>query len=358
MGILMPLDHPTGALNRDLPTCRVQHTTQSDEQIPDKNLPILAVYNGIHHYCSSRPKALNFMDGVDEIAESLDGVVQLCEHLSQYVGDQKVSEVINNIKQTSNLCLNSALQIFRPVKPVPPTKKPVKRFKSTTLCKPYIDPWEPEHCECGILFKSEQEMMEHRVKAHMKTNQWKCSKCKKLFSKDQSLKVHFRRVHMKIFRYQCTMCDKGVDSPQRFDMHMAKEHKGTKNYQCQFCQKEWASKEALRRHETSCRTTTTFPCQYCGVLYKNSSNLQKHYHKFHSVQKGDNNMNIMACPQCHKLFSDAENYKHHFTRTRCGQNLKEELMATGEIYEGIDEDELCADTKEDLEDEEELEEAL
>lgn len=234
-----------------------------------------------------KPCKTNFMDGINELLE-MEGA---CSALENSTSNPAVADVIKNIRISSNLCMKTAYDLFKPSKSMSPQEAipppPQKKLKSShPLLKEYVDPWKSTHCECGLDFKTEQALIDHRIKRHTATNTWNCSICNKNdFTNSQTLKVHVRRVQWKVFRYSCISCNFGEDSFNRFKSHLSSKHQVPMELQCSKCSKEWASVEQLARHEKSWKLVKSYPCQYCFTLFKSEDGLQKHLYKMHAVQQ-------------------------------------------------------------------------
>ena len=135
----------------------------------------------------------------------------------------------------------------------------------------------------GELMEVADEVVE--VPQHIDMNKQQddhtCNACDKTFRKSQDLDKHMDAKHSE---KQCTYCDKVCEN----DSELVKHHvecidTGIKCVACKKCGKEFTN-FAMRRHKDTCKEVQEYDCPECGMIFKNSLLMKKHYDKEHKIE--------------------------------------------------------------------------
>ena len=114
-------------------------------------------------------------------------------------------------------------------------------------------------------------------------NENKCNACDKTFRNSQDLDKHMDSKHSE---KQCTYCDKMCENPTELVKHHVEcIDTGMKSVACKKCDKEFTN-FGMRRHKESCQWKQEYDCPECGMIFKTSASMKKHYrneHKFEQV---------------------------------------------------------------------------
>ncbi|XP_037529077.1 zinc finger protein 271 [Rhipicephalus sanguineus] len=86
--------------------------------------------------------------------------------------------------------------------------------------------------------------------SHKRQNQNKCSYCGRVFSRKRDLDDHIR-VHTEERPYACHLCPMTFRQKKNVVRHL-KTHTGERPFKCRFCEKAFASMSDQNRHEVFC----------------------------------------------------------------------------------------------------------
>ena len=178
---------------------------------------------------------------------------------------------------------------------------------------------------CDIKFKSFHALESHSVKsvAHGKRNPLKCHICLKCFKSEGACKIHVVS-HKRSKFLECDICGKIFSENKKFDIHR-KFHSDPPK--CKICNKTFASKNSLKKHETSCTSAvkdTSSKCEKCGKSFKSKGACKAHekFCKGTNQEVSEENINnpnediedtnTFKCETCCIYFHDESSKKIHF----------------------------------------------
>ena len=320
--------------------------------------PIVLVYNGIDHYCGTKPIRITFKEGVEELACLLKSAKLVCHNLTQSTNLAEIKNKLGIMSQVLSTELDVVDGLYQPPDPIEPNPKlvrltPGQEVKAKTV---QLDSFTKMHCNCGILFESKNELKKHK-KIH-KTEGWICSKegCNTECKLGKTLKRHFRNKHMGQHRYMCLYCKFGRDTESLVLNHMAVEHTHQANFPCRNDPCHFTPRKVFRtavhrkRHEDFCGAEKKYVCQFCEKKYKRKKSFDNHIYVVHSQVEGQG---IYTCKLCDKQYQSNDSYRAHYRYGNCFKVLQGQVESeSGEEEEGEKDQE-----QEDEEEEEESEES-
>ena len=254
---------------------------EEDADIPLKQIDIVVVFNGIHHYTATAPSKTLMTEGIDELTSLLARAANLCSDLECSAKDQEVERLFNQNRTKLKTFMYKCYDLFKPVigevvdedQPDPKKMKLAEdtRKKQTVLTK--------LHCGCGKLFSSDSRLISHKQLDHLIPKVWDCTECEQVCKEEKSLKRHYRTTHLGEKLHWCQFCETGSNERHVIMNHMSEIHLGVKMFKCskaEDCGKSFGSLVHLKKHEDFCGEGKKFTCPQCFKKYKRQENLGHH----------------------------------------------------------------------------------
>ena len=166
---------------------------------------------------------------------------------------------------------------------------------------------------CDELFKSSQELKEHKAYVHDKKPLYGCPNCKLEFLNGNELKEHNSSVHEKKEpELHCSLCEKTFTERIMLKRHRMQVHK-FKKYKCELCDKSFKMQKIFKRHVEKLCPLKNNPnrskenphiCSYCGKSYNSQSGL---FHHVTTIHEG----RTFECSLCNTAFNSRDKLKKH-----------------------------------------------
>ena len=164
-----------------------------------------------------------------------------------------------------------------------------KKYKNLVHC--YLCKIE----DCQKLFKTNQELVEHR-KIHTKIHTCPIDGCNKSFQEITNLRKHYKHHFPSEKRYYCPYegCGKSFTASYNLTIHY-RIHIGKKPYKCQKCGKCFFDRANYKYHITSKHITINTKkliCQHINCYHKSKSIKQKlmHHDKLEEICLQEKNL--------------------------------------------------------------------
>ena len=275
---------------------------------------------------------LNPNDEINDIEES--GVQEKNDESSNLL-EMKADETG---KVECKYCLKSYVNILIHLK------------KKTNCMKNYVKNNEYDTLEKDIIcnicerkFTRKQNLLKHQKKQHntVENEKVKCNKCGKQYANESILKTHNYTVHEENKDFICNMCEKKFTVKHNLLEHLKKEH-NTVEKNCQKKsklrrkRKHNSNTEKLSSDADSSKSPSkwfviekeTFTCKMCQNSYHNIKKLIKHINnsrcqytnvkelkKLQTQYLKINEVELISCPSCSKLFA-INNITQHFEKKK------------------------------------------
>ena len=235
-------------------------------------------------------------------------------------------------------CLNSYVNILIHLK------------KKTNCMKNYVKNNEYDTLEKDIIcnicerkFTRKHNLLQHQKKQHntVENEKVKCNKCGKQYANESILKTHNYTVHEKNKDFICNICEKKFTVQHSLLEHQKKQH----NIVEKNCQKK-SKLRRKRKHNSNTEKLSsdadsskspskwfviekeTFTCKICQKPHDNIEKLIKHINKvkcqYTNVKELKklqtqylkiNEVELISCPSCSKLFA-INNITQHFEKKK------------------------------------------
>lgn len=133
---------------------------------------------------------------------------------------------------------------------------------------------------CNTRFHSYYDRMTHLKETHSeKEVVYKCSYCDLSFKTSGSRATHVRNVHfLPQLDFKCSSCHWKFKTSYELKRHMVRHTLKAKTYRCTFCSKSFLRVKALTTHV---KTHQDLNCKWCGLAFKQRSQLVLHLQATH-----------------------------------------------------------------------------
>ncbi|XP_055541565.1 uncharacterized protein LOC129727605 [Wyeomyia smithii] len=191
-------------------------------------------------------------------------------------------------------------------------------------------PFECDHC--GVAFTYYRNLRRHYL-LHSEERQHKCEICGKSYVTAMSLRYH-SRIHTGTRDFPgpnpdaaeklhpCTQCDKIFKTSYNLRRHFS-SHKGDLAYECNICNKTFVTATLLENH-LRIHTGDLFKCEVCGREFNNIDNWMRHM--------ATHSDTAHTCNVCGKILSDKYTLERHFARFHPLQKKERCTICTKEVY--------------------------
>ena len=205
--MVFPTTEPITAKTRDIPHCNIVFTEEGDFGTPPTQIPIIIVYNGKDHYCSSRPKAETFKDGLDMIVEKLQDCVVISSTMGNCTMNGQIKQLLDKFNINVQKDVVSFEKVFHISKDTPIPKWDDTPRKETRQLPSKMKEFQ---CVCGVVKHNGEELISHVQRRHANDN-WYCAYpgCKIACKAKKSHKLHLRIIHLFDYSHSCWYCDYG-----------------------------------------------------------------------------------------------------------------------------------------------------
>lgn len=263
----------------------VQFFRDSDESIRNEDIPIVIVFNGKHHFCSSKKVIPERVEGRRmEIMKQLIGNIK---KLSLCFPASLPDPMKSNIQLLSALGkeTSSMFNKWEGGEDIPPSQISLRSTEP-----PPLPSTQPSSSTSGTPTKQARE--------------YDCDQCDKVFTRNHLLQWHMTVEHGS-GRFCCALCPLSYTSPMGLKVHMAQKHPtepaatvdspgakaGTKPklYTCKY-------KDDPKEAKEGCPTWST---------------TSKARLKSHLIEVHKEDLPKEVCPKCSKEFSSMDNLNHH-----------------------------------------------
>ena len=158
----------------------------------------------------------------------------------------------------------------------------------------------------------------------------RCKFCLTIFANKYSCKKHedICRKNKKLAKSLCcSICAKSYKTKEGLRSHM-KKHNQDESFKCNKCENEYENEADLKRHLKKHDTKEMFKCSDCEYETDRKDNLHRHLKSKHKVFNVDfqairdhfrygNVDTSYQCPECDRIFYNADDVEHHFTLKNC-----------------------------------------
>ncbi|GAB5367550.1 hypothetical protein AAMO2058_001240100 [Amorphochlora amoebiformis] len=117
------------------------------------------------------------------------------------------------------------------------------------------------------------------------------------------------RIHSGFRPHQCSGCDRNFSDPANLARHYRTQHdvNAEKRYVCPDCNKRFFKNSTLRTHRLLHEGRKPYDCDFCGLKFRQQSNLKSHMRAVHSV---GSNFTCSACGLRYRSFKQLLNHAH------------------------------------------------
>ena len=344
--VVHPTDKVKTSTDRNVEEAEVIFPYIQDTGLDLKDIPIIIVHNGLHHFVAAKNPQPTFKDAILDISHHLQQGRFICDSLSAQ--DPSVKGVVAT---TSKTVANLAYQLERLFKP--PTQEELaaaaaaaeqgdehgapapkrKRHSSTDIGDiiQYSNAMTRDGntsmttltCSCGVKKDTKDELTDH-IKRHHDVNaggSWSCAYrdcttvCKGV-NPEKALRKHVRNQHLNEYLYWCKYCTSyGKDQKHLVINHIYRKHGMGQQLPCRNmgCDKMFPSLQSLKEHEEFCQEGKKYNCQFCNRKYKRVKNMKFHIKNMHQKD----GQGKLLCSYCGKAYESMTTYKAHYNNNQC-----------------------------------------
>jgi len=162
---------------------------------------------------------------------------------------------------------------------------------------------------CGIFFKSQEDLEKHQKEAHKKIEKHKktveCLYCQKVIWDKQCYALHIKALHSKeAIRCKHKNCCTFFKTEEDLQKHNEEKH--AENYCCALCDYKTSARINLQNHFERLHLPKELKCPHCPKLFANKVDLRAHIKYNHKPHE--------KCPHCKKV---GTNLRRHVVTTNC-----------------------------------------
>ncbi|XP_053622897.1 zinc finger protein ZFP2-like isoform X2 [Plodia interpunctella] len=162
---------------------------------------------------------------------------------------------------------------------------------------------------CGLVRRARQHLLEHHAIAHTDNSAvYRCNTCPFTTNKRTVMQRHGRS-HLTSSRFPCERCGALFKSYETLVVHMHRHSRLA--LQCAECGAAFALAAALRRHQRSAHAHTDYYCVECDLKFKTPDNLRIHFKR--AKRHRDASSYKHSCPQCAQKFMTLSSLTGHLS---------------------------------------------
>ena len=314
-----------------------------DTGLDVKDIPIVIVHNGLHHFVGAKFPQPTFKDGILDMTHHLTQARFIADSLT--AADPCVKGVVQTTAKTVATLAYNLERLFKPPTPEelataaaekeagqePPSKRlrhdssdsgDVISYKSA-MTRNGTTSMTTLHCSCGVKKDNKEELQDHIKRHHdlASGGSWQCAykDCPTVCrgqNPEKSMRKHVRNQHLQEYLYWCKYCTSyGKDQKHMVINHVYRVHGMGQQLPCRNmgCDKMFPSFVSLKEHEQFCQEGKKYTCDYCSRKYKRVKNMRAHIKNMHT-QDGAGKL---LCSYCGRSYETLTSYKAHYTNNQC-----------------------------------------
>ncbi|XP_071149907.1 zinc finger protein ZFP2-like [Mytilus edulis] len=157
----------------------------------------------------------------------------------------------------------------------------MKTHKEYVNSRDMVDTLQYPCEECGMAFKRNDALSNHKMKVHTNERPFKCLVCGVGFRKGSHLMNH-SRLHTGEKPFMCELCGKKFRRPSYLRDHARMVHGQEQPFKCEKCSKPFMTENTLQKHLVSCtpgKPKKTYECHICQKTYVNKICFTNHISK-------------------------------------------------------------------------------
>ncbi|XP_063412517.1 zinc finger protein 723-like [Mytilus trossulus] len=157
----------------------------------------------------------------------------------------------------------------------------MKTHKEYANSRDMVDTLQYPCEDCGMAFKRNDALANHKMKVHTNERPFKCLVCGVGFRKGSHLMNH-SRLHTGEKPFMCELCGQKFRRPSYLRDHARLVHGQEQPFKCEKCQKPFMTENTLQKHLITCtpgKPKKTYECHICQKNYVNKICFTNHISK-------------------------------------------------------------------------------